>query len=68
MIQDMLIFKPHCNDFVAKECLCNCKMCLPLSFDKCENTKNLNDNSILEEISSVNNDSKWFCDSDETVK
>ena len=24
-------------------------------------------NSILEEISSVNNDSEWFCDSDETV-
>ena len=42
-------------------------MCLSLSFDKCENTKNLNDNSILEEISSVNNDSEWFCDSDETV-
>ena len=41
-------------------------MCLSLSFDKCENTKNLN-NSILEEISSVNNDSEWFCDSDETV-
>ena len=29
--------------------------------------KYLNDNSILEEISSVNNDSEWFCDSDETV-
>ena len=29
--------------------------------------KNLNDNRILEEISSVNNDSEWFCDSDETV-
>ena len=42
-------------------------MCLSLSFDKCENTKNLNDNNILEEISSVNNDSDWFCDSDETV-
>ena len=35
-------------------------MCLSLSFDKCKNTKNLNDNSILEEISSVNNDSEWF--------
>ena len=66
MIQHMLIFKPHCNDVVAKEYLCDCKMCLSLSFDKCENTKNLN-NSILEEISSVNNDSEWFCDSDETV-
>ena len=31
------------------------------------NTKNLNDNSVLEEISSVNNDSECFCDSDETV-
>ena len=67
MIQHMLIFKPHCNDAVAKEYLCNCKMCLSLSFDKCENAKNLNANSILEEISSVNNDSEWFCDSDETV-
>ena len=57
----------YCNDVVAKEYLCDCKMCLSLSFDKCENTKNLNDNSILEEISSVNNDSEWFCDSDETV-
>ena len=57
----------YCNDAVAKEYLCDCKMCLSLSFDKCENTKNLNDNSILEEISSVNNDSEWFCDSDETV-
>ena len=37
------------------------------SFDQCENTKNLNDYSILEEISSVNNDSEWFRDSDETV-
>ena len=35
-------------------------MCLSLSFDKCENTKNLNDNSILEKISSVNNDSEWL--------
>ena len=42
-------------------------MCLSLSFDKCENTKNLNDNNILEEISSVNSDSDWFCDSDGTV-
>ena len=67
MIQHMLIFKPHCNDVVAKEYLCDCKMCLSLSFDKCENTKNINDNSILEEISAVNNDSEWFCDSDETV-
>ena len=63
----MLIFQPHSNDVVAKEYLCDCKMRLSLSFDKCENTKNLNDNSILEEISSVNNDSEWFCDSDETV-
>ena len=63
----MLIFQPHCNDVVAKEYLCDCKMRLSLSFDKCENTKNLNDISILEEISSVNNDSEWFCDSDETV-
>ena len=55
-----------CNDVVAKENLCDCKMYLSLSFDKCENTKSLNDNSILEEISSVNNDSEWFCDSDET--
>ena len=67
MIQHMLIFKPHCNDVIAKEYLCDCKMCLSLSFDKCENTKYLNDNSTLEEISSVNNDSEWFCDSDETV-
>ena len=67
MIQHMLIFKPHCNDVVAKQYLCDCKMCLSLSFDKCENTKNLNDNSILEEISSVNNDNEWFCDSDETI-
>ena len=67
MIQHMLIFKPHCNDIAAKEYLCDCKMCLSLSFDKCENTKNLNDNSILEEIISVNNDREWFCDSDETV-
>ena len=57
----------YCNDAVAKEYLCDCKICLSLSFDKCENTKNLNDNSILEEISSVNYDSQWFCDSDETV-
>ena len=42
-------------------------MSLSLRFDKCENTKNLNDNIIFEEISSVNNDSEWFCDSDETV-
>ena len=42
-------------------------MCLPLSFDKLENAKNLNDDGILEEISSVNNESEWFCDSDETV-
>ena len=42
-------------------------MCFSLSFDKSENTKNLSDTSILEEISSVNNDSEWFCDSDETV-
>ena len=42
-------------------------MSLSLSFDKCENTKNLNDNIIFEEISSVNNDSEWFCDSDKTV-
>ena len=67
LIQHMLIFKPHCNDVVAKEYLCDCKMCLSLSFDKCENTKNLNDNSILKEISSVNNDSEWFCNSDQTV-
>ena len=67
MIQHKLILKPQCNDVVAKENLCDCKMCLLLSFDKCENTKNLNDNSILEEISSVNNDSEWFCDSDEIV-
>ena len=60
MIQHMLIFKPHCNDVVAKEYLCDCKMCLSLSFDK-------SDNSILEEIRSVNNDSEWFCDSEETV-
>ena len=52
------------NDAVAKEYFCDCKMGLSLSFDKCENTKNLNDNSILEEISSVNNESEWFCDSD----
>ena len=57
----------YCNDAVAKEYLGDCKMCLSLSFDKCENTKNLNDNRILEEISSVNNDSEWFYDSDETV-
>ena len=42
-------------------------MFLSLNFDKCENTTNLNDNSILEEISSVNNGSERFCDSDETV-
>ena len=67
MIQQMLFFKPHCNDVVAKEYLCDCKMCLSLSFDKCESTKNLNDNSILEEFSSVTNDSEWFYDLDETV-
>ena len=67
MIQYMLIFKPRCNDSVAKEYVCDCKMCLSLSFDKCENTKDLNDNSILEEISSVTNDSEWFCDSDKTI-
>ena len=66
MIQHMLIFKPHYNDVVAKEYLCDCKMWLSLSFDKCKNTKNtknLNDNSILEEIGSVSNDGEWFCDS-----
>ena len=36
-------------------------------FDNCQNTKNLNDNSILEEISSLNNDKEWFCNSNETV-
>ena len=43
---------------------------MSLSFDKCKNTKNtknLNDNSILEEIGSVSNDGEWFCDSDKTV-
>ena len=58
MIQHMLIFKSHCNDVVAKEYLCDCQMCLSSSFDKCENTKNLNDKSILEKISSVNSDSE----------
>ena len=57
----------HCNDAVAKEYLCDCKMCLSLSFDKCENTKNLNDNSILEEISSVNNNSERLCNSNKTI-
>ena len=41
MIQHMLIFNPLCKDIVAKEHLCGCKMCLSLSFDKCENTKNI---------------------------
>ena len=33
----------YCNDAAAKEYLCDCKMCMSLSFDECENTKNVND-------------------------
>ena len=67
MVQHMLLFKPNCNGVVAKEYLCDCIMCLALSFDNCENKEDTNENSTLEDINSGNNDSEWHCDSEETV-